>query len=474
MSLRTRLTLLYSAVIGGVLLLSGGLVYGLVRAVLIRQVDVTLTRSFEEILTATRVVDAEGRRVIQLPPLDMASGVYVQAWTLDGRLSAQSSNLDGMTRPLDVLGLSTATPVFRDVSVGAARLRVLSVPLQLGEHTVGVLQVAARRNEVDAALRVLLTVLGATVLSGILFGGLLVGWATRRSLAPLDAVTRTALRITRADDLSSRIPYHGPPHDEIGQLVVAFNRTLGRLEALFEAQRRFVADVSHELRTPLTVIKGNVDLMRRLQTFDEEALASIEGEIDRLTRLVNDLLTLARAESGRLPLQLTRLDLSALTLDVVAQMSVLARQQDVRLRVGDVVPAEVCADADRMKQVLLNILGNALKYTPAGGEVTVSLQVDATHAWVHIADTGPGIPPEDVPHVFERFYRAEKARTRDGSRGFGLGLSIAYWIVRNHGGDITLDSSLGAGTTFHIQLPLATTLEAGRRAWPLGTYPHSP
>jgi len=287
-------------------------------------------------------------------------------------------------------------------------------------------------------------------------GGLLVGWATRRSLAPLDDVTRTALRITRADDLSSRIPYRGPPNDEIGQLVVAFNRTLGRLEALFDAQRRFVADVSHELRTPLTVIKGNVDLMRRLKALDEEALAGIEAEIARLTRLVNDLLTLARAESGRLPLQIARLDLDALVLDVVGQMGVLAQQKGVRLRVGDFTPAAVCGDADRLKQVLVNILGNAIKYTPADGEVTVSLQTDAGHAWVHIADTGPGIPPEDKPHVFERFYRAEKSRTRDGSRGFGLGLSIAYWIVRNHGGDITLDSTLGEGTTFHVQLPLAT------------------
>ena len=290
---------------------------------------------------------------------------------------------------------------------------------------------------------------------GMLLGGLLVGWATRRSLAPLDAVTQTALRITHADDLSSRIPYHGPPGDEIGQLVVAFNRTLERLEALFEAQRRFVADVSHELRTPLTVIKGNVDLMRRLQTLDEQALASIEAEIDRLTRLVNDLLTLARAESGRLPLQIARLDLDALVLDVVGQMGVLAQQKGVRLRVGEFAPVAVCADADRLKQVLVNILGNAVKYTPSGGEVTVSLQMADEAAWVHIADTGPGIPPEDVPHVFERFYRAEKARTRAGERGFGLGLSIAYWIVRHHGGDITLDSTLGEGTTFHIRLPLA-------------------
>jgi len=393
--------------------------------------------------------------VIQLPPLDMASGVFVQAWTLDGRLSAWSSNLQGFDRPLDSLGLSTARPVFHDVTIGQAHLRVLSVPLQLGEHVVGVIQVASRRNEVDAALRVLFTVLTVAVLLGILLGGLLVGWATRRSLAPLDDATQTALRITRADDLSSRIPYHGPPNDEIGQLVLAFNRTLERLEALFDAQRRFVADVSHELRTPLTVIKGNVDLMRRIGELDAEALDSIEAEIDRLTRMVNDLLTLARAESGRLPLNLQRTDLDALVLDVVGQIGVLAKEKGVRLRLGGFDQAAVCGDPDRLKQVLVNIIGNAVKYTPPEGDVTVSLEKDDAHVWVHVTDTGPGIPQEDLPHIFERFYRAEKSRTRADAKGFGLGLSIAYWITRNHGGDITVESTLGEGTTFHIMLPLA-------------------
>ncbi len=462
MSLRARLTLLYSAVIGGVLLLLGGLVYGLVSAVLIRQIDRTLSQSFQEILSAAQVSVVGGRRVIQLPPLDMASGVFVQAWTLDGRLSAWSSNLQGFNRPLDPVGLSTAEPLFRDVTLGAAHLRVLSVPLQLGEHTVGVIQVASRRNEVDAALRVLLSVLSGAVLLGIVLGGLLVGWATRRSLAPLDDVTQTALRITRADDLASRIPYHGPPDDEIGQLVSAFNRTLERLEALFDAQRRFVADVSHELRTPLTVIKGNVDLMRRMGALDAEALDSIQTEIERLTRMVTDLLTLARAESGRLPLHRQRTDLGALVLEVVGQVGVLAQAKAVQVQVGEFEPVSVCVDPDQIKQVLLNVIGNAVKYTPSGGQVSVSLSREAQWVTVHVRDTGPGIPPEDVPHIFERFYRAEKSRTRSDARGFGLGLSIAYWITRNHGGDIEVESQVGEGSTFHIRLPLGEEACQGR------------
>jgi signal transduction histidine kinase len=174
-----------------------------------------------------------------------------------------------------------------------------------------------------------------------------------------------ALQITRADDLSRRIPYSGPPDDEVGQLIHAFNQTLSRLENLFNTQRRFLIDVGHELRTPLTVIRGNIDLMMRMGRTDEESMKSIEAEVDRLTRMVGDLLLLAQAESGNLPLSIAIVEMDTLLLEVMQQIQILAKNR-LRLRLGDIDQVLVCGDHDRLKQVLVNLVSNAINYTPEG------------------------------------------------------------------------------------------------------------
>jgi signal transduction histidine kinase len=271
-------------------------------------------------------------------------------------------------------------------------------------------------------------------------------------------ITESALRISGADDLSQRIPQRGPENDEMGRLVTAFNDTLGRLEQLFSSQQRFLADVSHELRTPLTVIKGNADLMRRMQKVDKESLDNIEDEADRLTRLVGDLLLEAQAESGKLPLHFAPVELDTLLLEVFKEMRVLARER-VQLKLPEIDQIVINGDRDRLKQVLINLVSNAIKYTPQGGEVFLSLGKVGDNARLIVRDTGLGIPSEDLPHIFERFYRAEKSRSRSKVGGFGLGLSIAYWIVNHHGGQIEVDSAEGKGTTFCIYLPLIKAVE---------------
>jgi len=218
-----------------------------------------------------------------------------------------------------------------------------------------------------------------------------------------------------------------------------------------------LADVSHELRTPLTVIKGNVDLMRRMKSLDEESLASIDQEAGRLTRLVGGLLLLTQAESGSLPLENKPVELDTLLLEVFQEMRVLAGER-VKLQLTEIDQVQVQGDRDRLKQVLLNLTANAVQYTPSGGEIFLSLAKIGEQARLIIRDTGPGIPAEDLPHIFERFYRAEKSRTRSRSAGFGLGLSIAQWIVDKHGGKIEVDSKEGQGTTFCIWLPLSAPL----------------
>jgi two-component system OmpR family sensor kinase len=455
MSLRARLTLLYTTLMGGILLLFGFVVYQLVSVILINQIDEILAQTANEIVSITRINATGELNVLPSPNLDLATNVYIQLWERGFGLRDTSANIRQLGDPLDPLGLNAANPIYRDTQIGSAHLRVLSVPLSIGTRPAGTLQVGASLAVVDATQKTLLTVLIVGTIVSMSLAALAVSLTTYRSLAPLESVTETALQITRADDLSRRIPYQGSEEDEVGQLIHAFNQTLSRLENLFNTQRRFTADVGHELRTPLTVIKGNVNLLRKMGRLDDESLSGIESEVDRLSRMVGDLLLLAQAESGKLPLDRRWVELDTLLLEVLGQTQVLA-QGRVHLQLGDIDQVLICGDRDRIKQVLLNIIGNAIMYTPQGGEVIAGLGKVGDQARLTIRDTGPGIPSGDLPHIFERFYRIEESRTRSNDgKGFGLGLSIAYWIVRNHGGYIDVDSKEGQGTTFCIWLPLA-------------------
>jgi signal transduction histidine kinase len=200
------------------------------------------------------------------------------------------------------------------------------------------------------------------------------------------------------------------------------------------------------------VIKGNVSLVRKYGV-DEESLSGIENEVDRLNRMVGNLLLLAQAEAGVVPFDMATIELDTILLEVFQQMRVLAGER-CRIELLDIDQIQVYGDRDRLKQVFLNLVGNAIQYTPTGGKVVLSMQREDGNARITVSDTGPGIPAEDLPHIFERFYRGEKSRTRAKSTGFGLGLSIAYWIVRNHQGRIEVDSKEGAGTTFTVWLPI--------------------
>lgn len=455
MPLRLRLTLLYTTLLGGTLLLFGVTVYGLVSLVLLNQIDNTITQQVENLTGGALRVNASNqfdqRILTQLQSAD--NNLIFQVWGADGRL--QIERPVGWQEPLDERGTLATQPVFRSTFSRGLHMRVLSVPLVSPRGPAGVLQVAMALSLIDAVQRTLSTVLIGLAIFAMALAGL-AGWVvTGQALAPLASATQVATRITRADDLSRRIPLSGNESEEVAQLINAFNETLGRLESLFTSQRRFIADVSHELRTPLTVIKGEISLMRRMGKVDEESLTSVEGEVDRLTRMVGDLLLLAQAESGRLPMDMKPVELDTVLLEVYQQMRTLAGER-VKLRIEEIDQIQVTGDRDRLKQVLVNLASNAIQYTPPGGQVTLSMRKDGDQARVYVSDTGPGIPEADRPHIFERFYRGERSRKRSAgaqSSGFGLGLSIAYWIVRNHNGSIEVDSRPGQGTTFCVRIP---------------------
>jgi signal transduction histidine kinase len=453
MSLRLRLTLLYSLLTGGILFAFEVLLFVLVTGQQVRQVDNTLSMTVTDILGRIHVNQAGGLSFLTLPRLDVSTDVYIQVWGKDGVLQISSPAIAGLTDPLDTTELANNQPTFHDTYLEKVPLRVLTVPLVIEGRSIGTLQAGYIMAMIDTSRQQLIQLIIAIVVGATAFAAL-ASWLTiGRALSPLAAMTSTALQITHADDLSRRIPLRGSGNDEVGRLVIAFNDTLERLEHLFASQQRFLADVSHELRTPLTVIKGNVNLMRKMSSSDEESLGEIEEEADRLTRLVGDLLLEAQVESGNLPLDMKPVELDTLLLEVFKEMRFLARDR-VQLKLTEIDQISVNGDRDRLKQVLINLVSNGIQYTPQGGQVFLSLGKVGENARILVRDTGLGIPTEDLPHIFERFYRADKSRSRSKSGGFGLGLSIAYWIITNHGGKIEVDSREGEGTSFCIYLPL--------------------
>ena len=452
MSLTQRLTLLYSLLLGGILLIFGAGVFLLVNTVLLSQVDDRLAAAAEEFIG---VASATSLKEVWFTatPANVENDIQVQVWGLNDELQDGFGPMGRSGWALDPSNTRTNRPRFREVTHDDRLLRVLSVPLAYGGDQVAVMQVAAPLDSLKTARGYLLYVLFVIWVYGVLVVGFALWLTLGRALDPLKSIVETAEQINRADDLSRRIPLQGFEEGEIGSLIQTFNQTLERLEVLFTSQQRFLADVSHELRTPLTVIKGNVDLMRRMKQFDPESLASIDQEAGRLTRLVGGLLMLTQAESGKLPLNFQPVGLDLLVTEVFQEMHVIAGGM-VRVHLNEIDQLQVNGDRDRLKQVLINLVANAIQYTPQDGDVFLSLSKVGDQARIICRDTGPGIPSEDLPHIFERFYRAEKSRTRGKTTGFGLGLSITKWIVEHHNGRIEVDSKEGQGTTFAIWLPL--------------------
>jgi heavy metal sensor kinase len=289
-------------------------------------------------------------------------------------------------------------------------------------------------------------ILVAAALSGL--------FLANRALRPIANLTRIAQEISAGGDLSRRIADKGAL-DELGRLSQTFDRMLERLQASFEQQKRFAADASHELRTPLTAIKGRIGMILqqpRTQTQYQETLQQVEHQVDRMVRLTNDLLLLSRLDSHHFSWNPIAINVSQLLEATLEQMQQLALERRLRLVKEIEQDLVIQGDADYLIRVFVNLLDNAIKYTPAQGTVTVQAIAQRSEVCVIVSDTGRGIAPEHFGHLFERFYRAEADRSRQ-TGGTGLGLAIAHEIVRLHGGRLTLQSELNQGTTFTIQLP---------------------
>ncbi len=335
---------------------------------------------------------------------------------------------------------------------------IAGVPINAAGQRVGTLLSASLENAFNPLEQTFLGSISRSILVASLtaaLAALVVGALLLRQLTqPLRRLVQATEQIASGDK-GPRLPVHSK--DELGQLSAAFNRMAERLEKSEKLRRQMIADIAHELRTPLTVLQGNLQAIREgVFEVTPETIASIHDESLLLTRLVNDLRELSLAEAGELSLKKQPTDLSELTRRIAANFQPQLDERHVKLLIElpeRLPPIEI--DADRIGQVLLNLLSNAQRHTPAEGKITVAVKEAPSELQISITDTGPGIAPEDLPYVFERFWRADKSRSRQ-SGGSGLGLAIAKQLVEAHGGKIWAQSQPGQGTTFTFTLPKST------------------
>ncbi len=474
MTLRKKLILLYAGLLGIVIIFFGLGVFSVIRTTWIETVDSALRETADQVIKNSdsypvKEFGSPTRIVMVLPQLDIfrASNILVQAWApkTDGsgdvELKAQSDNLRDYAQPLDRRALNTDTPQFTTVKINNAEVRVLTYPLRVtGQDTsFGIIQVADSLETVNQATnRLSLFMLGGGILAMLASLGLGY-WLSDQTLKPIEALTEAADNISTAKDLETRLNWNGPM-DELGRLTVVFNRMMDRLEHLFTAQQRLVADVSHELRTPLTAIRGNLDLVKRYG-IDDMSLDAMQSETARMSRMVDDLLLLARADYGNLTIEMGETDLDTVVGEVFKEARVLTRDRNLLVRIHQIEPVRLQGNADRLKQLLLILVSNAIKFTPDGGQIGLTLRHAGNEAILQVTDTGVGIEAEDIDHIFDRFYQADTSRTRvNNSGGAGLGLSIAKWIVEAHGGTIGVKSTPNVQTVFTIKLPMEPEKQA--------------
>lgn len=480
-STRLRLTAWYAALLLLVLLALGVSVEALAHNRLLADVDRRLESTAEDIgvviqqRLATWSFSTEPVRFEDIVPNlgSFASrGLVVQITDPTGRVVRGSEYAPAA--PLVPEDESpTGDPRIVTTSWNGDQMRAVHYPVTVTDRSgtrwyIGAVIVGERLNTMFETLGSLRQVLAVASGLGILLA-LAGGWVMAgRALRPVDQVTAAAARIAAGDgtaaSLAARLPVP-PADDELARLSGTFNAMLDRLQASFRAQERFVADASHELRTPLTAIRGNVDVLRRqarnganLRLSDDlaPALDDIHAESDRMRRLLDDLLWLARSDAGADPepvpvTQMTAVSLEVIASDAVRSAASLAHGQTLELEAPR--PVRVTGDPDRLRQLLMILLDNAIRHTPPTGHVRVAVAASADGtARIAVRDDGEGVAAEHLPHLFERFYRADGARGR-ASGGTGLGLAIARAICRAHGGDIEVRSSPGQGATFIATLP---------------------
>jgi heavy metal sensor kinase len=448
-SMRVRLTVWYLIILFATLMTFALVIYlGIAR-------DLRSEMDFSLELVARKVVDQSARGRPRLDGDALPPGYAATLYDPVGNMLATAGAKGALPRD-SAQQASDGYGAWRSVTLDGDTWRVFAQPIQTEGRVVATLQVGISEEMVDRAVDRLGFLLAALVPLALLLAGIGGLFLAGRAFDPVDRITRTAAAIG-GEDLARRLPDHVVrTPGELGRLAATFNHMLDRLEKAFQRQRQFTADASHELRAPLTLLLGQVDVALQRPRSDAEynqVLRGLREDILRLRQLAEVLLALARADARQDLLAPEPLDLGELVQEIAEAMASVAEERGIHLEAHTSPGVVIHADQARLMQLLLNLVENAINYTPPGGTVAVSAQradIPAT-ACVCVSDTGSGIAPKHLPHVFERFYRADSARTAGGA---GLGLAICRWIAEAHGGRIEVESELGVGSTFTVWLPL--------------------
>lgn len=453
MTIRLRLTLLYSGLLIAMLALFGIAVFGILDQTLRSQTDEDLVEVLddtERIIIANRTPEGDFE-ASDLPQesFQAIDSVYIQLWLPEEeKLINLSRSLGDYAHHLDAAAVGNDDVVYSNVNVDDIDLRVATRRIEVDDETIAYLQVASSLESINDATHNLAIIIGLLGAIAVLLSVLIGTWMARHALAPINSINTTAQHIVAADDLKRRVPYEG--NDELGALTSTINNMLERLDGLFTSQQQFVSDVSHELRTPLTALQGHVEIIQRFG-YDEESMTAIARSTERMVHLVEDLMFLANADIGRLHPVKMPIDLDTLLLEVYNYAKSLGNGSvNMELKVLDHLSVD--GDPQLLKNLLKHLVTNAITYTDSGDAITLQLKQHGQWIDIVVQDSGIGIAQEDISHIFDRFYRVDKARSRERG-GSGLGLSIAMWIVKAHGGQLLVTSDIGRGTTFTVRLP---------------------
>jgi heavy metal sensor kinase len=454
-SVRTRLTFWYAGVLAVSLVAFALLVYYAAARVFYERQDEALRSTAETVASAYMQELEEEQSIAKANEVVLAEMVfpnrYVEVTDAGGQVVAWSANLSGHVLaipPNTLLNAQQQTISFAVIN----NLRVAVTPLAANKQ-LGYAAVAEPVSVIDESLRRLRREFFAGVPLVLLLASVGGYFLARKSLAPIALMDRQTQRIT-AENLSARLDVMNE-RDELGGLALTINELLERLEEAFKEQQRFIADASHELRTPLAVLRGETEVsLSQSRTVDEyqASLNLIKDEAERLSRIVEDLFLLARRPADRKQLSQQPVRLDKIVAECGRAAQVLAGRKDLKLRVDSGTALSLTGDDELLQRMILNLLDNAVKYTPPGGEISVELVASNGDARLTVRDNGIGIPAKDQPHVFDRFYRVDKARSR-ALGGAGLGLSIARQIAEAHGGTVGVESSSG-GSVFTVVLPV--------------------
>ena len=463
-SVRARLTLWYVSVLAAILVVSIALIYVLLARALYTRIDDTLhavvqiahTSLTNDLNEGQDAADAARSTAGELASRQTLLAIYDGR----GRLLAEAGREDDIAillPPIAEIPLSEdllLTIVEADDLDDRHRLAIRWIEID-GFETEYIVVAGTSLEPTDEELESLRGILAYLVPLSLVVAGIGGWFLAGRSLSPVVAMADRARQIGIAN-LSERLPVANP-RDELGKLAETFNGLLARLEGSLIQQRQFMADASHELRTPVTTARtaASVSLQQptRNEADDRETLAIIEQETTRLSRIVDDMFTLARADAGSYPVRSMPMYLDEVVDEVVRALQVVASTRDISLAGNVLRPAPLTGDEDLVRRLILNIVDNAVRYAPSGSTVRIALDRAGDQFAISVSDDGPGIPAEIQPRIFERFYRVDAARTHGKDGGAGLGLALARWIARVHGGDVTLAASSRSGSTFVITLP---------------------